>query len=332
MAIITVAGWNIAATFLTSFLLTFILSKYVFRKQTLPPNFGGIAVFISFWVGFFSLFPTLLFTSAQWRIFLASLIVLITGIIDDCFELKPLYKSLGILLAANIVYFMTDVQFSSVLLPNVTPWLFNLMGYILTIVWIYLMTNALNLLDGIDGLAGSVSITSLITLALMTYLSSLSIRLAFLMMLILLAVAILGFLPFNWNPAKIYLGDTGALFIGFMLGTLTVHNLKNVSFFSLIVPILFYAVPLFDTSYAIVRRFLNGQSVVEKDEDHVHHRLLRLGLTVPQVVYLMIGVTLAFSIFAILSQLYLHLRWFFIILSAGLVIILTIFMRRLDSK
>ena len=108
--------------------------------------------------------------------------------------------------------------------------------------------------------------------------------------------------------------------------------IKNISIFSLIVPILFYAVPLFDTSYAIVRRFLNGQSMVERDEDHLHHRLLRQGFTVPQIVILMIGITLVFSVFAIFSQIYHQFRWVFIFLSGGLIVLLTVFMSRLDKK
>lgn len=278
------------------------------------------------------MFPVLLFNSPQWNIFLASAIVLLTGIIDDYFELKPWQKTLGILIAANVIYFYTDVAFSSVLIAEVPAWLFDSLAYVLTIAWIYFVTNAMNLLDGLDGLVSSVATTSLVTLTVMIYISSLSIRLTLIMMLVLLAASILGFLPFNWFPAKIYLGDTGALFIGFMFATLTVYNLKNISIFSLIVPILFYAVPLFDTSYAIVRRFLNGQSMVERDEDHLHHRLLRQGFTVPQIVILMIGITLVFSVFAIFSQLYHQFRWVFIFLSGGLIVLLTVFMSRLDNK
>lgn len=332
LAVITVGGWNILLTFIASFCFTFILQKILPEKDGKPPNYGGIAVFASFWLGFFTMFPVLLFNSPQWNIFLASAIVLLTGIIDDYFELKPWQKTLGILIAANVIYFYTDVAFSSVLIAEVPAWLFDSLAYVLTIAWIYFVTNAMNLLDGLDGLVSSVATTSLVTLTVMIYISSLSIRLTLIMMLVLLAASILGFLPFNWFPAKIYLGDTGALFIGFMFATLTVYNLKNISIFSLIVPILFYAVPLFDTSYAIGRRFLNGQSMVERDEDHLHHRLLRQGFTVPQIVILMIGITLVFSVFAIFSQIYHQFRWVFIFLSGGLIVLLTVFMSRLDKK
>ncbi|XJS10365.1 MraY family glycosyltransferase [Aerococcaceae bacterium WGS1372] len=332
MAVLQLGGWSILLTLMSSLILTWTLVKTLGRDSYSPPQFGGVAVFCSFWLGFFVLFPTLLGNSPQWNIFLASAIVLVTGILDDYLELKPWHKSVGILMAANMIYFMTDVTFSSILIAGVPDWLFDTLAYVLTIGWVYFVTNAVNLLDGLDGLVSSVSITSLVTLTIMTYISSLSIRLTFIMMLVLLATAILGFLPFNWYPAKIYLGDTGALFIGFMFATLTVYNLKNVSLFSLIIPILFYAVPLFDTSYAIIRRMLSGQSMVEKDEDHLHHRLLRYNFSVTQIVRMMIFVTGVFSVIAILSQQYLKIRWLLVFISLFLIILLTFFMNYLDKK
>lgn len=306
--------YRLLGTALFSAVLTFSLIKLYqkfankpTKRQVIPP-LGGIAIFISFWAGFFSLFPSLMFNSSQWNTFLASGIILLTGIIDDQFVLNPRQKSVGILLAANVIYFMADIEFSTALLPAISPNVFNILSYVLTIAWIYFVTNAINLLDGLDGLASSVSVVSLLTLAITTYYFSLSIRIVVLMMLLLLAASIIGFLPFNWFPARIYLGDTGALFIGFMYATLTVTNLKNASFFSLIIPIILYIVPLFDTSFAIFRRLMTGRSLIERDEDHIHHRLLRLGMSEPQVVLIMLGTTLVFSILAILSHAYPHWR------------------------
>ena len=329
MSFLMSSGYVLLATAFFSAALTFLLIKLdrkkhqaVVGKHRVPP-LGGLAIFISFWSGFFYLFPTLLFNSSQWMMFIASSVILLTGVIDDSVVLKPYQKSIGILLAANIVYFMADIEFSTALLPTISPEIFNILSYVLTILWIYFVTNAINLLDGLDGLASSVSIVSLLTLAITTYFFSLSIRIAFLMMLLLLAAAILGFLPFNWYKAKVYLGDTGALFIGFMYATLTVTNLKNASFFSLIVPIILYIVPLFDTAYAIFRRLMTGRSMIERDEDHVHHRLLRLGMSEPSVVIIMLGVTLVFSILAILSHVYPH--WRTHILGIAIVIIIAMF-------
>lgn len=308
-------------TLLSSSLLTYLLWKYLrHSNKEHPPTFGGLAIFISFWTGFFALFPALIGHTSQSYIFLSSLTILITGMFDDYLVLKPWQKSLGILLAANMVYFLTEVEFSSILLPNLSPLFFRIISYILTILWIYFVTNAVNLLDGVDGLAGSVSLTSLFILALTSLLFSSSIRLAFLMLLLLLFLAILGFLPFNWSPARIYLGDTGALFIGFMYAALSVTHLKNASFFTMILPIFVYVVPLFDTSYAIFRRLLTGQSIVQRDQDHVHHRLTRLGYSNPKIVGIMVGITIVFAILAISAQQFRAYRsW---IMGATLIIVL----------
>lgn len=330
-------GYVFLMTALFSATLTFLLIKLhqnnrltIIGKHLVPP-LGGVAIFISFWSGFFYLFPTLLGNGSQWMLFIASSVILLTGIIDDFVVLKPYQKSIGILVAANIVYFMADIEFSTALLPAISPDVFNILSYVLTIMWIYFVTNAINLLDGLDGLASSVSIVSLLTLAITTYFFSLSIRIAFLMMLLLLAAAILGFLPFNWYKAKIYLGDTGALFIGFMYASLTVTNLKNASFFSMIVPIILYIVPLFDTFYAIFRRLMTGRSMIERDEDHVHHRLLRLGMSEPRVVSIMLGVTSIFSILAILSHAYPHWRNYILGLAIVMIILMFVTMIRLSG-
>lgn len=290
-------------TLLSSTLFTFLLWKYLKPNvKNKPPTFGGLAIFVSFWSGFFALFPSLLGHTSQTYIFLSSLVIIFTGMLDDYLVLKPWQKSLGILISANMVYFLTEVEFSSILLPNLSPLVFQVISYILTILWIYFVTNAVNLLDGIDGLAGSVTLTSLLILALTTILFASSIRLAFIMLLLLLFLAILGFLPFNWSPARIYLGDTGALFIGFMYAALSVTHLKNASFFTMILPVFIYVVPLFDTSYAIFRRLMTGQSIVQRDQDHVHHRLTRMGYSNAKIVGIMVGITIVFAVLAISAQ------------------------------
>ncbi|WP_124058274.1 MraY family glycosyltransferase [Vaginisenegalia massiliensis] len=300
--------------------------------QERVPSFGGVALYLSFWLGSAWLMPFNLFTLEQWSIFLAASCVLLVGLADDIWELRPWQKSVGILLGAHIIYFMGDIQFSTTLLPEVSPWMFNLISYLLTIAWIFFVTNAINLLDGIDGLAASLSMTSLVTLIITTYFFSLSIRFSFLAMLILLVAAIIGFLPFNWCPAKIYLGDTGALFIGFMYATLTVSNLKNASFFSLLLPVILYVVPLFDAFYAAFRRILKGQSPVRADQEHLHHRLLRLGLKESQVVWAMLGITMVFSLLALFIQVFNQWRQEILLLVGVMLIGLVVIMAKLAGK
>ncbi|UUX32944.1 MraY family glycosyltransferase [Fundicoccus culcitae] len=332
-------------TSILSYVFTLIITKLAYRYQWFDkdphqikdsqlriPSFGGIAIFLSFWIGVFVLFPNLLYSAEHLSLLLASIVIVITGLIDDVYELSPLKKTFGILLAANIVYFFTDVEFSSALLPVASPAVFNLVSYIATIVWIYLVTNSINLLDGLDGLASSVTATSLLSLAIITYFFSLSIRMTFLFMILLLLAAILGFLPHNWAPAKIYLGDTGALFIGFMYATLTVTNLKNASFYSLIVPVTLYAVPIFDFVYAFLRRMVNGQPVTEADQEHIHHRLLKLGLSEKKIVGLMISITLLFSGVAILANLLPSYRWLWAIVTLLMIFAMFLGMYMLSNK
>lgn len=324
--------WISLLTFILSLLLTWGLKTALKPRKKKVPEFGGISIFLSFWTGFFVLFPDLLWHSSQWMIFVASSIVLITGIIDDCFVLSAWKKSVGLLLAANVIYFLTDIQLATVFLPEMNPMLFAILTYILTIIWIYFVTNAVNLLDGVDGLASSVSAMSLLILTVTTVLFSGTIRAPFIGMLILLMMAILGFLPFNLPPAKIYLGDTGALFVGFMYASLGVSNLKNAAIFTMIVPVLMYAVPLFDSSYAIFRRILTGQSIVSKDQEHLHHRLLRSGFTTRQIILGMLAMTLVFGFLAILGQLFREWRWLIIFILLVIVLVWSYVMYRLGKK
>ncbi|EFR31455.1 MraY family glycosyltransferase [Eremococcus coleocola] len=292
---------------------------------------GGLGIYFAFWTAFYFFNPSFFLVQSLLALFLASTLVLITGILDDLYNLKPWLKSAGVLLAANIIYFWANVSFSTTLLPTVSDSLFQIITYLLTMVWIFLMTNAINLIDGLDGLASSVTLISLITLIVTTYFFSISISLSILVMLLILSGAILGFIPFNWQPAKIYLGDTGALFIGFMYASLSVTNLKNASFYSLAVPVLIYLVPLFDAFFAVLRRFMTGKSIVVADHDHVHHRLLRLGLKEWQVVAIMIFITLLFSSLAILTQLFASARQYILMGAMALVLLLLLIMIRINK-
>lgn len=330
---------------LLSFVLTAVLLNIAKRRKWLDKDphqiqvnqkkvasYGGIAIFFSFWIGAIFTIPQLLSSSNQFWLFIASIVILIVGIVDDTIELNPIQKSLGILLAANLLYFKAGIEFSSALLPEASPLFFEILSYSATIIWIYAVTNAVNLIDGVDGLASSVSIVSLITLIITTYFFSLSIRMAFLTMLILLTGSILGFLPFNWVPARIYLGDTGALFIGFMYAALSVSNLKNASLFSLLVPVLIYMVPLFDASYAMMRRFLTNKPIGQADREHLHHRLLRFGFSKRQVVLSMICITFTFSLIAIFSHIWPNYRVIWLIVTGIILVILMVMMSKLSKQ
>lgn len=317
----------LCSSILAAGLVRFFRVKWT--DQASVPPYGGLAVFVSVWLVFFGMFPELVFRSEQWHIFLSSCVILLTGLLDDRYDLSPLQKSVGIVLAANYLYFQAGVQFNLSFLPDLPTGLAHILTYILTMVWLYFVTNAVNFMDGLDGLASSVSLVSLLSLAIIAYLFSQTIRLTFITLLLLLAAAILGFLPFNWHPAKLYLGDTGSLFIGFMYAVLTVSNLKNASFFSLIIPIIIYALPLFDTVYATIRRFLTGQSVTRKDREHLHHRLMRQGYSHSQVVIIMTSITMLFSCLAIVVQFFPAYRFLLMLLALGILCLLLHLIHRL---
>lgn len=329
------------ALFLSSF-FTWMLLKSSRRRSILDkarskdgrPQLGGLALYLSFWLTYLWVFPKISYADNPFDFWLASTIVVITGVVDDFWVLKPWVKSLGILLAAFLVYRLASISFNSRLLAGFSPEIVQVLTGLSTIFWIYLVTNAINLLDGIDGLASSVTLTSLLAMSLVTLKFSLTLRMDFLMMLLILAVSIFGFLVFNWPPAKILLGDTGALFIGFMYASLTVTNLKKASLYSIFIPIILCVVPLFDTGYAFLRRFVQGKPVTQGDLDHVHHRLIRQGLSPWQINWRMISVTVVFSILAYFFQ-YLPGYRLEIIIVSGLLLVwmgLAMFQMRGSSR
>ncbi|MBG9983001.1 undecaprenyl/decaprenyl-phosphate alpha-N-acetylglucosaminyl 1-phosphate transferase [Aerococcaceae bacterium DSM 111020] len=296
------------------------LDAHQIKQRSRIPTSGGIAIFVGFWLMTLIHLGELILTEQYFGIFLASMIVMITGVVDDRYELSPFNKLLGIFIASNVVYFVSDVTFSTTLLPYASPNVYQTLEYLFTIGWLILVCNAINLIDGLDGLATSTMIISLTALIFITLNFSLSIPFVLTTMLLILLGSLFGFIPWNWMPAKVYLGDTGSLWIGFMYGVLTVTQLKNASFYSLILPMVLYAVPLIDTVFAVIRRCLKKQRITEGDNQHIHHRLLSLGLKEWQVVLMMNGITIAFSALAILTQLFREWRQVILLVIILLVI------------
>ncbi|GBG95721.1 hypothetical protein LFYK43_21800 [Ligilactobacillus salitolerans] len=173
----------------------------------------------------------------------------------------------------------------------------------ITLLWIVAITNAVNLLDGLDGLATGVSIIALTTSAI-TGFFFLTVNTTFVPILMLtLVAALIGFLPYNFHPASIFLGDTGALFIGFMISVFSLYGLKNATFISIIIPIFILGVPITDTVYAILRRMVNKKPIFQADKHHLHHRLMQMGLTHRQTVLVIYGIAMIFSFISLLLPL-----------------------------
>ena len=215
-----------------------------------------------------------------------------------CYELSAKIKLVGQITATLVVVFWGGVQVEFINLPFTDGVLeFGYLSIPITILWIVGITNAINLIDGLDGLAAGVSSIALITISIMAIL----IPNPFVVVMgsILLA-STLGFLIFNFHPAKIFMGDTGALFLGFMIAVLSLLGFKNVTIISLVIPIIILGVPISDTFYAIVRRIVNKKPISAPDKSHLHHCLLDHGFTHRQTVLFIYAMAAFFGLVAII--------------------------------
>ncbi|WP_261806403.1 glycosyltransferase family 4 protein [Lapidilactobacillus luobeiensis] len=287
------------------------------------PTMGGLAIFIAFNFAVFVLLRQQFPTHELLGITMGECVIVLTGMIDDIDELSPKKKMLGIIIAAMIVYFVAGVRMNLLTIPFVGTFHLGWFSFPITVFWIMAITNAVNLIDGLDGLATGVSIIALFTMGVMAYFF-LSVPNTYVAVLIFALVAtLIGFLPHNFHPAKIFLGDTGALFIGFMISVLSLKGLKNVTFISLVIPVVILGVPITDTVYAMLRRLLNRRPISEADKHHLHHRLMQLGLSHRQTVLVIYGLALIFSFIALLYPL--SSLWGNILLTIAVLIGLELF-------
>ncbi|PKR86299.1 glycosyltransferase family 4 protein [Heyndrickxia camelliae] len=291
--------------------------------QKAMPLMGGLAIFISFIIGFLILWPTDNKVSVL-SILLGGLIIIITGILDDKYELSPKLKLAGQLVAA-IVVFLGGIEIDFINLPFGGQLEFGFFTIPFTIIWIVGVTNAINLIDGLDGLAAGVSSIALITISGMAVL--MGNFFAATLGAILLA-STLGFLIYNFHPAKIFMGDTGALFLGYMISVLSLLGFKNITFISLVIPVIILGVPLSDTFFAMVRRFANKQYLFGPDKSHLHHCLLRLGFSHRQTVLIIYAIAAMFGLAAIIFSM--STMWGSIILVAVLLVAMEIFVESIE--
>lgn len=274
------------------------------------PSAGGLAVFFAFSLSTLCFLPSIVrhvdFNGTYFEyvlpIVLAASIIVGTGLVDDVKELSALPKLLGIMLAAAIIWFFTDFRFDDFKIPFGGPFIEfpEWLSLFLTVLWIVAITNAVNLIDGLDGLVSGVSIISLSTMGIVSYFFLYDTNIYLVLTVFILVAAILGFLPYNYHPAVIYLGDTGALFIGFMIGVLSLQGLKNATAVAVITPVIILGVPITDTVVAMIRRTLSGQKIYEADKMHLHHRLLSLGLSHRGTVLVIYAISFVFSLISLL--------------------------------
>ena len=266
--------------------------RHIHKKPV--PKLGGIAIFLGFLFGYM-IYGT--HSSTMNAILIGSFIIVLTGVIDDITELKPLTKFVGQLCASLIIVF-----YGNVLLKDVSAFGlyidFNILSYPLTIFFILGCINCINLIDGLDGLSGGISSIYFLTIGIIATIQG-KMGLDFVLSFVMLG-ATLGFLVYNFNPASIFAGDSGSMFMGFMIAVIALLGFKNITLTSFIVPILLLAIPIMDTLFAILRRLINHKPLGEPDKNHLHHQLLKLRLSQRKTVLIIYLVDILFATASIL--------------------------------
>lgn len=290
------------------------------------PRMGGLAIFFGFVISVV-LFADI--TKQIQGILIGCVIIVATGVVDDIVSLNAWVK-LGLQLAAAIVAVAHGVVIEVLMNPNVFSETQHLVLGVLsipvTVIWIVGITNAVNLIDGLDGLACGVSAISCVTMlvtALLIAEGNVAVILA------ALAGACIGFIPYNFNPAKIFMGDTGALLLGYVLATMSVVGLfKFYAVVTFAVPLLAMALPLMDTLFSIVRRLLRGQSPMHPDRGHFHHRLIDMGLTQKQAVSVLYSISAILGLLAVVITTRSEIKFLLLIIAFCIAVIMGIFLVR----
>lgn len=249
------------------------------------PRLGGLAVFVAFVVSalvYCEMTPVLL------SLLLGGLMIVIIGMIDDVFRIKP-YAKLIIQLIAAVFPIMEGVTIDFFSIGGETFDL-GMWSKPITLLWILLVTNAVNLIDGLDGLSCGVSAICSFSLLLVTLTFGQSLNSV--LLCAILAGACLGFLPYNSNPAKIFIGDTGAMFLGYTMSVISISGVFKVhATLSFLIPMSIFGLPLFDTIFAVFRRLLHGQAPWHADRGHIHHKLIDLGFNQKQSVHILYAIS-----------------------------------------
>ena len=271
------------------------------NKET--PLCGGLAMFIGFFIVYFLINNYTLTKEKIW-IFIGSLLILVIGLVDDYYKTRgkefPIYPRLIVQLIAAFIIYSAGIVFRGFTNPFTGEYivLSNILQLILTITWIFGVTTVINWSDGMDGLAGGLSLISSITFAGAAIILKQSESIT---MSLIVSGVTLGFLKYNRYPAKIFMGDSGANFLGFILSIIALDGaFKQATLMSIFIPILALAIPIFDNLFVIVKRFIDGKPVYQVDRSQIHYRLESKGFTPKQVVTYINMVSLAFSLISII--------------------------------
>lgn len=271
------------------------------RVHKIPiPRLGGLSIYLSF------IICTLLMFGFQKNVIgllIGGSLIVVMGIYDDIKPLKAIYKLIIQIISAFILI-MYEVKINMITLPFDSTGNYVELTYLsipITIIWVVGITNAFNLIDGLDGLACGICFISCLTLFGVSFIG---FRYTAMILTLILSGACLGFLPFNINPAKIFLGDTGSQFLGFILAAISIEGaIKSTTAVVVAVPILALGLPIYDTLFAMVRRKINKRPIMEADKGHFHHKLLEKGFTQRQVVFIMYFLSAILGVSSIVAML-----------------------------
>lgn len=282
------------------------------------PRLGGLGIYMGFLLGYMLMGSMSLRMNA---VLIGSFIIVVTGIIDDINPIPAKIKFLFQLIAASVVAF-----YGKILLTDLSAFGFYIefgkFSYLITIIFIVAIINCINLIDGLDGLAAGLSSIYFITIGIVIVGWHHSFGLDAYITFIMLG-ATLGFLYHNFNPAKIFMGDSGSMFLGYIIAVIALLGFKNVTLTTLLVPICLLAVPVMDTLFAIIRRIVNKKPIDEPDKEHLHHQLLNLNLSHRNTVLVIYFIDILFAT-AMLTYI-LYDRTLGIVIYAILFIIVFIF-------
>ncbi len=261
------------------------------------PLIGGLAIFFGF------LISTLLFSKPDVKItaiLSGALIMVVLGVFDDKYALSAKFKLLIQIIAAMIPV-MAGVRIERIIIPFLKSggFEFGWLSYPITVLWIVALTNAVNLIDGLDGLAAGVSAIASFSMFLIACMQG---NFVIAVMSAALVGACCGFLPYNFSPASIFMGDTGSTFLGFTMAALSVIGLFKIhTIISFAVPFIAFGIPIFDTSFAIFRRIREHRPIMSPDRGHLHHRLVDKGFTHKQAVLIIYAICIILGAVAVLS-------------------------------
>lgn len=261
------------------------------------PLIGGLAIFLGFLVS------TVIFTEIDIKIIAilsGALIMVVLGVFDDKYALGAKFKLMIQIIAAAIPV-IAGVRIERIILPFLKSGgiEFGWLAYPITILWIVALTNAVNLIDGLDGLAAGVSAIASFSMFLIALMQG---NYLIAVMCAALVGACCGFLPYNFSPASIFMGDTGSTFLGFVMASLSVLGLFKIhAIISFAVPFIAFGIPIFDTSFAIFRRIKEHRPIMSPDRGHLHHRLVDMGFSHKQAVLIIYAICIVLGAVAVLS-------------------------------